>query len=90
MFVHLRLALFILDDCVLLKPDCYSPQFQLTVAKFTKTYVCSILLLLFCFYFLHQFDEMLIGCFHLFGFVHKILVTAPTIPVLTNNNWFIH
>ena len=33
---------------------------------------------------------MLIRCIHIFSFVHKILVTAPTIPVLTNNSWFIH
>ena len=49
MFVRLRLALFTLDDCVLLKPDCYSPEFQMTVAKFTKTYVCSMLMLLLFF-----------------------------------------
>ena len=33
---------------------------------------------------------MLIRCIHIFSFMHKILVTAPTIPVLTNNSWFIH
>ena len=49
-----------------------------------------LLLLFFFSYFLHQFHEMLIRCIHTFSFVHKILVTAPTIPVLTNNSWFIH
>ena len=50
-----------------------------------------MLLLLFLFsHFLHQFHEMLIRCIHIFSFVGKILVTAPTIPVLTNNSWFIH
>lgn len=33
---------------------------------------------------------MLICCFYIFGFVHKILVIASTILVLTNNNWFKH
>ena len=74
-----------------LKSDCYSPEFELTVAKFTKSYVCSMLLLLFFPYFqLEMFHEMLIRYIHIFSFVHKILVTAPTIPVLTNNSWFIH
>ena len=52
--------------------------------------MCSMLLLLFFSHFLHQFHEMLIRCIHKFSFLHKILVTAPTIPVLTNNSWFIH
>ena len=47
------------------------------------------MLLFFFSHFLHQFHEMLIRCIHIFSFVHKILFTAPTIPVLTNN-WFIH
>ena len=50
MFVRLRLALFTLDDCVLLKPNCYSHEFQMTVAKFTKTYLCSMLWLLLLFF----------------------------------------
>ena len=41
-------------------------------------------------YYLHQFHEMLIHSIHIFGFVHKILVTAPTIPIPTKNSWFIH
>ena len=49
-----------------------------------------LLLLFFFFHFLHPFHEMLIRCIHIFSFVHKILVTAPTIPVLTNNSWFLH
>ena len=47
MFMRLRLPLFALDDCVLLNPECYSPEFQLTVAKFTNTFVYSMLLLFF-------------------------------------------
>ena len=53
--------------------DSYSPEFELTVAKFTKSYVCSMLLLLLLFFsdFLHQFHEMLIRCIHLFSLCIK-------------------
>ena len=50
--------------------------------------ICSMLF--FFSHFLHQFHEMSIRCIHIFSFVHKILVPAPTIPVPRNNSLFLH
>ena len=57
--------------------------------KCYKLFVCCWCCCFFH-YFLHQSHEMLIPCVPKFSFVHKILVNAPTAPVVTNKRWFIH